>query len=123
MSVRTINRDVTYLRHVEKITSLMRVARDPSNFRKNAKGERQSLMLSRSKKVASKSDVSYRDTKVTSEAICRALQGLGCHGVGEFTGKIKHSTCLLVKILQFFSLTTPNFMHECTRIIYKRIIF
>jgi len=87
---------------VEKITSLMRVATDPSNFRKNAKGERQSLMLSRSKKVASKSDVSYRDTKVTSEAICRALQGFGCHGVGGFTGKRKHSDMFIGKNIAIF---------------------
>jgi len=49
-----------------------------SNFRKSATGERKSLMLSRSKKVVSKSDVSCKDTKVTSEAICEALQGLNC---------------------------------------------
>ncbi|TGZ52585.1 hypothetical protein DBV15_10513 [Temnothorax longispinosus] len=47
-----------------------------SNFRKSATGERKSLMLGRSEKVASKSDVSCKDTKVTSEAICEALQGL-----------------------------------------------
>lgn len=87
VSSETVDHDVTHLKHAEKITSLRRVATEPfySNFRKSATGERQSLMLSRSKKVASKSDVSRKDTKVTSEAICRALQGLGCREAGEFT--------------------------------------
>lgn len=49
-----------------------------SNFRKSATGERKSSMLSRSEKVASKSDVSCKDMRVTSEAICEALQGLDC---------------------------------------------
>lgn len=47
-----------------------------SNFRKSAMDERKSSMLSRSEKVASKSNVFCKDTKVTSKAICKALQGL-----------------------------------------------
>ncbi|EFN81956.1 hypothetical protein EAI_11663 [Harpegnathos saltator] len=48
-------------------------------------GEEKSSMPSRSEKVAGKSDVSCKDTKVTSEAICEALQGLDrcCEAAGE----------------------------------------
>lgn len=41
-------------------------------------------MSSRSGKVASKSDVSYKDTKVTSEPIYEALQRLDSGKAGEF---------------------------------------
>jgi len=41
-------------------------------------------MSSQSEKVADKSDVSCKDTEITSEAIYEALQGLDCSEAGEF---------------------------------------
>jgi len=55
-----------------------------SIFEEGAAGERKTSMSSRSEEVAGKSDVSCKDTKVTSEAIYETLQGLNSSEASEF---------------------------------------
>lgn len=92
MSRETADHDVTRHAYPEKCAGRIAlvgrsagVLPDTWNFRENeTTDEGKSSMSSRSEKVASKSDVSCKDTKVTSEAIWEDLQGLDCCETGEF---------------------------------------
>lgn len=75
--------DMTRYAYPKRAGRIAAVERDAAvlpgtwNFREATDGGK-SLTSSRSEEVAGKSDVFYKDTKVTSKAIWEALQGLGC---------------------------------------------
>lgn len=101
----------------EKITSLKKGVADfsRSNFRKDARGERKSSMLSRSEKVASKSVASCKDTRVTSEAICEALRGLNRRvSLVYHRGKGNCVKCLPARTLRFLArdVTASDFIRK-----------